>query len=210
MTNSTQDRTFLTILMAAVFVVSAHGGTILSGSAYRGMLGASFSISGSDFGYSGQMPGPPYNLGPCIVACTAPGSYSFSDSMFALSGDYMANGVVYAYNCNSEVYACYGGIHFSGVLTLPDLGASLPSTITVTAPFAASGSFSGMWHSSPPIDFQGTGIATITLIETAPATYGFSSVRYAFVDTPEPATVGLVGLTLLALGLRRARNQSRL
>jgi hypothetical protein len=213
-TNSTQDRKWVIVLMAALFVVLAQGGTVVSGGATTGGGGGGFSVSGVGFSMSGGG-GTSLQYEPCLAGtCIAPGSYGFSDSISSeetpggMSGIYSVNGVSYNYYCNQGT-ACGGGIDFSGVLILPDFGSSGPATITVTAPFASTGGIGGvatiLGQPAPSLFFQGVGNATITLRELSPDVYVFSSATYVFVATPEPATMSLVGLALLFLGYRRAR-----
>ena len=214
LTNSTQDRKWVFVLMAVLSVVSAQAGTVVSGGATTGGGGGGFSVSGVGFTMSGggattseYEPCPP-------ITCIAPGSYNFYDTINSeetpsgMSGVYSVDGVSYPYACNQGT-ACGGGIDFSGVLILPYFASSPPSTITVTAPFTSTGGIggvaTGLGQHAPSLYFQGVGNATITLHEVSPAVYTFSSATYVFVATPEPATMSLVGLALLFLGYRRAR-----
>ena len=209
---------FIAALVCAGAACSLQAGpyTILGGTAYSDRNSASFNVFGSNFQASGgngkplfvQQTGP-----PCPTAqdlCSAPGTYHFVDSTYAsngqdpgpfFSGSLTLDGTTYFFSSTT----CGGEMFFSGFLTLPDLGSTLPQTLVVTAPFTASGSFGFATLGLPNIQFQGSGIATITMDKSpgCPACYVGSSTSYTFIATPEPSAIGLVGLGLALLAASR-------
>ena len=215
MTNSTADRKWVIVLMAAIFVVSAQGAALITfGSGQRGPSPsqAYFEVYGYHFEIGDVAGGWLLTEAPCGLStpCTAPGNYSFDD---VISGG-NAGGYFSPFDDTSYEFLCYPAsscsvsMDFTGVLTLPDVGLAPPSTIIVTVPFTATGNYHDLTGLYFP--FQGYGFATFTLSETnifgqgsTPGSYYFSSVSYVFT-TPEPATMSLVGLALLVLGYRRA------
>jgi len=127
-------------------------------------------------------------------------------------GYFFLNGTRYA--CNSTIPIdfsdCGSGFDIRTTFTLPNYGANLPFQVVLTAPFSGDGGFGD----APPggQDFYmtatGVGIATITLQRDGPTSYTVRSAVYQFVDVPEPATLTLAGLGLLAVVLLR-RNARR-
>lgn len=211
--HSTQDRKWVFVLMAAIFVGSAQGGAmILFGTAQVGPDGdeATFSVAGYHFELGDSAGGWAFGSYPCdsYQGCTAPGSYSLNATIGggAGAGDFeYPPGTGNEFMCSTN---CPLSLDFTGVLTLPDVGSSPPPTLIVTVPFTATGGFFG----PPSFGVQGYGFATFALSENSildggsptPGVYYFDSVSNVFT-TPEPATVSLVGLTLLVLGYRRRR-----
>jgi hypothetical protein len=190
-------------------LVSAHAGTIISGTASTGIGGNTFSISGSDFSMSG---GGAANLGtgPCApLDCAAPGTYSFFDGISSeataagISGSYTTGGTTYNYSCNQGTN-CGGGIDFSGFLTVPDFGSTPPLVLSITTFFSSTGGIGGVGNPlnpDPSLAFTGSGIATITLHETSPGVYHFFSATYTFSAVPEPAFGSLAGIGIVLTGI---------
>jgi hypothetical protein len=202
------------LVFLALSAFSVHADTILAGTASRSDPGGdTFSVSGLGFSMDGASSFVA-SFGPCYIGiptCTAPGTYSFDDTISSeqspgLSGTYTVGGTTYSYLCNQGT-TCGAVINFTGFLTLPDLGPTPPSNYVVTAPFTSTGGISGVMISpgvfAPSLSFVGGGTATITLREMAPSVYGFAAVSYNFVPTPEPSAIVFVGLGLAGLFLIR-------
>jgi hypothetical protein len=214
------------LLVTSLSLFAAYAESILTGSATTaspqdvfGVSGLGFSMSGAGGFYSPAAPCGVFSL----TVCNAPGSYFFSDVIDSeatpggMSGVYTVNGVPYSYACN-QASTCSAGISFSGVLTLPDFGASPPGVFVVTTSFTSTGGISGVLigpgQFAPDLMFQGSGIATISLRESFPSQYVFSGATYTFVATPEPETLSLVALGMGSLFFvarsRRIKTQENL
>jgi hypothetical protein len=120
-----------------------------------------------------------------------------------MSGSYTTGGTTYNYSCNQGT-ACGGGIDFSGFLTVPDVGLTPPLVLSVTTFFSSTGGIGGVGippNPDPPLNFTGSGIATITLHETSPGVYHFFSATYTFSAVPEPTSGSLAGIGIVLTGI---------
>ena len=147
---------------------------------------------------------------------TAPGTYTLNDSAGTggLPGDtgggyFFLNGTQYA--CSSTIpidfSSCGSGFNLQTVFALPDYGSNLPAQVVLTEPFTGTGDFGN----APPggqdfyLTATGVGIATITLQRDGPSSYAVRSAVYQFIAVPEPGTMLLAGIGLLAVILLRRR-----
>jgi hypothetical protein len=197
-------------------VISIPNGVITSGSAT--------SYGGGYF--SGDVFGPGFGISvgsyyPSFQEFSAPGTYAFNDSggsYFGSGGGYVNSGGTH-YECTSTVPPdfsdCNAGIEIHGSITLPNYGLSPPIDIVLTFPFTANASVSY----DPKFEFcvngcffvnaTGAGIATVTLgYGGHDGAYVFQSAQYEFFAVPEPATLTLAGVGLLAVNALRRRAAS--
>jgi hypothetical protein len=199
----------LTIAGLALSAFSLQAATIASGGASTGPGGDIFSISGPGFSMNGRQAAYPFT-GACAQSdCAFPGTYRVSDGMSSemtgsgMSGSYTVGGTTYNYSCNAGTY-CYAGIDFSGSFTLPDFGSTPPSDLSVTTSFSSTGGISGLGYPGnpdPPLEFTGSGIATINLHLSSPGSYHFTRATYTFASVPEPGSGSLAGIGLLLTGI---------
>ena len=102
--------------------------------------------------------------------------------------------------------ATFGAIRISYTLNLPDPGPNPPSELVLTVPFRAFGELTGFDGQGNRFYMLATGVgnATVTLDHAVQNTYFLESAQYDFFAVPEPATMTLAGLGVLAvIGLRR-------
>lgn len=210
--------------------VVTFNGAITGGSATRdGAFGSDFtaSIQGLNFSIHGE--GSSGSNGPnCMLGtqCVAPESYFMHDgaagpvpdgfSPYSGGGFFSDNGTFFGCAVSSGFHGpnntCGFDINIFYTLNIPDPGASPPNQIFLTTPVTVLADVGGYDASGNAFSLTatGAGIATITLQCTSctlgnlPPLYFVQTAQYDFTPVPEPATVTLAGLGLLAvIALRR-------
>ena len=200
---------------AAIVPITAGSGRIETGWQSFSVFGpGNVSISGSGSVYVSGLcddwmnqyckPGKTYHLN-----AGAP------DDRSSMSGVVSVSGLSASYDVTPQTRDTAGIGYFLDV-TVPDIGNSLPSTLTFTAPFSAIATASIAPRSGLPeglyARMNGFGTATILLqlascgAPCGGATYKLQSAQFVFVTTPEPSTFLTGALTLLVLGLARRRS----
>jgi PEP-CTERM motif len=205
-------------LLAALCGFTARANTI---SIPNGVITSGFATGGGGY-FSGNVFGPGFGIFvgssyPWLQEFSAPGSYPFVDNgsnYFGYGGGYVNPGGTY-YECGSTVPPdfsdCNAGIEIGGTITLPDYGPSPPTYIVLTFPFTALAGvsydprFEYCANGCFFVNATGQGIATVTLGYHGNSTYVVQSAEYNFFAVPEPATMTLAGLGLLAVILLRRR-----
>ena len=200
--------------IARANTISIPNGVITSGSATRGQGAFSGGVSGLNFGVSGN--GSSYSMYmECYwSACLAPGSYRMLDGFLAsleyLHGDsgggsFVKDGI--SYGCGAPSRNCDAGIMISYTLNLPDPGPSPPYEMVLTVPLSVNAAFGGYDDQGNSFYLQATGVgkATLTLNHAFDDYYFLRGAQYEFFAVPEPATMTLAGLGLLAVILVRRR-----
>lgn len=210
------NRVWGRLLLAALSVLAAHGGTILGGSADTTVgTAGSFNVFGSDFSIFGTG-GVGFSSWPFVSE--SGGVYSFIDTLSSeqqangITGSYTVAGQQYPYSCNQGP-SCGVVIDFAGTFTVPG-GLPAFSTVTVTTPFTAQGNIGlvmiGPGVFAPPLSFSGGGIATIKVTQFESGTPPvFGGGTYTFVATPEPSAMSLMGFGLLAVAIGAHRHHSK-
>ena len=218
-TNRLQLRVFA-IIAALLWGFTAHAE----------LIGQATNPGGGFIGHVGG-PGSSYGISVssrsecCLFSFfVAPGSYTIFDgggTFFGFGEAFMdENGIHHQCQGVSDRDDCQVGIGVNYMLTLPDYGSSPPDVIALTVPLT----FDDFVSYNPrfclddppppscedygPFSFSGggSGVATVTLMYTG-AAYRFESAVYTFGSVPEPATMTLAGLGLLAVILLRCRAQ---
>jgi len=205
-------------------------GVVTSGSATR-TTGFSGTLQGLDFSLTGS--GTSYNqFMKCLAnqACFAPGSYSMLDGAAGPildefspdfgSGTFTKDGTLYGCGVPSGLFRsfpCGFEIGVGYTLNLPDFGSSPPSELVLTTPLTVHAEL-GYEGLGCPAEFceliaNGVGTATLTLdrvvIPGVGPLYSLQSAQYDFFAVPEPATMTLAGLGLLAIILSRFRSRAQ-
>jgi hypothetical protein len=212
---STLVLTFLAGLSAQAAPILFEG-SISSGTASRGPIPFG--------GFSGNVSGPGFNVflnggAPGFYPDLTPGTHSINDGGGTGGGDCCGGG---SFDLNGNHYACStsfppffsdcgSGFAIRYTLSdLPDFGFVRPFVIDFTAPFTAEVGFGcaiRQCGSDYSLHVSGSGIATVTLLYAPDSINGdiylFRGAKYVF--TPEPGTMTLAGLGLLAVILLRRR-----
>ncbi|MBZ5677292.1 MAG: PEP-CTERM sorting domain-containing protein [Acidobacteriia bacterium] len=215
--------TFLALFVgfaARADVIHIDDGVITGGGAIRDGGGTHFisGVRGQDFSVYGTTS---FSSDWCLFnrPCLAPGSYSVLDgasgplpdtySLGAGGGSFVKDGITYACDVSSGFHGpdntCGFEISIAYMLTLPDPGPSPPSQIFLTAPLTVHASFGGIDANGNTfyLDARGIGTATVTLqhygLVDMPPYYFVQTAQYDFYAIPEPATLTLAGLGLLAV-----------
>ena len=116
-----------------------------------------------------------------------------------------AGGLLYGFCCTT-----YAEIGIFYDLNLPDPGPSPSSDMVVTVPFSARAEVAGSDGLGNSYLFiaTGAGSATASLRHVYQNAYFLQGIQYDFIALPEPATMTLAGLGLLAVVLLRRRGSS--
>ena len=187
-------------------VVITSGFLSVSGGIFAGPV---YSFAGQGFSASGQ--GEPGNTGPQQCSPCVGGSLLTLNANFAGSSLGSGTAIINGVSFNNMTFA--GQIQFFGSVVLP----SIPSDITLTAPFTFNGFMFGCVNlshvdCSPQvavfnIDVTGQGLATVQLAfeglsGSGQPLYAFRSVRYDFQAVPEPSAILLLGGGLVSFVFR--------
>ena len=208
-----------TLLLSAAIVLAASTGAattiaITGGSAdVVGATGAAqFSITGDGVSFTGQGFVTPT---PCHDLCS-PGSSFFVNTGISGEDRGISGTVIFGGNTFNYValpgLGTTAGLGFDYVLTIPQVGTPGPATITLTAPFTASGGIIARdFNGGEPLMMEGQGTATIVLSLAFPTAYKLQSAHYEFTAVPEPGTavlilIGFAGVSfgILSRGFFRA------
>ena len=192
------------------------GGVITGGSATRTDGSFSGSVFGPNFSVFGSGPSHDWYVS-CLLSptgpCSAPGSYSMFDGAATPTSESggpildSAGGFLNGFCCTT-----YAGISIQYTLVIPDPGPSPSSDMVLNVPFTALAEVAGSDNQGNSFDLlaTGAGIATVTLHHAFENAYFLQSAQYDFFAVPEPATMTLAGLGLLAVILLRRRMVGRL
>jgi hypothetical protein len=188
--------------------------TLTSGAASTGFDHIGLTASGPNISIQANSGGEPGNLtfATCTLSPCGPGSILNVGGVFAASqlnigfsrGTATINGVTY-----TNVFFT-GALNFTGSVVLP---AGFVNNHIVDVPFTMEGQLQGFIPCDPEPFIPCQQVFDITLMGSGIAHadfqfFGTRSVAYAFAEpVPEPATMGLLGVGLLALNAFRKRRR---
>jgi hypothetical protein len=192
--------------------------TLTSGAAFTGFNSISLNASGPNVSLHQNSGGEPGNLtfATCTPAPCGPGSVLNVGGVFDANqlnigfsrGTATINGVTF-----NDIFLG-GTLTFTGSIVLPsDFGNDHP----VSVPFSMQGQLQGFIACDPSAPFTPcpTPVFDITVVGSGIASanfqfFGTRSVSYAFTEpVPEPATLGVFGVGVLALNAVRKRRQRK-
>ncbi len=207
-------------------------GTITSGHATNTFGDFNAFVHGQNFYVSGEGPiGYLGNITSCSAYsgdCRAPGSYYMSEEVLGPIPDgfdpasgggalITKDGIGLSCDVPSGFYNSFDGptcgfdISINYTLNIPDPGPSPPQEMVLTAPLRVYAEFYDPYPVADGNEFylraSGVGKATVTLDNVYENHYVLQSAQYDFFAVPEPATMTLAGLGLLAVILLRRRAQ---